>query len=64
MLVSPVKVSSSRHEDGDCSGGACVGVAAGPHDHRLAPDQDAAELCDRGGAAVRLPLHLQGDPVL
>ena len=64
MQVSPVQVSSSRHEDGDCSGGACVVIAAGPHDHRHAPDQDAAELRDRGGAAVRLPLHLQGDPVL
>ena len=64
MLVSTVQVSSSQHEDGDCSDGASVGVAAGPHDHRLAPDQDAAELRDGGGAAVRLPLHLQGDPVL
>ena len=64
MQVSPVKVSSSRHEDGDSSDGASVVIAAGPHDHRLAPDQDAAELRDRGGGAVRLPLHLQGDPVL
>ena len=64
MLVSPVQVSSSQHEDGYSSDGASAGIAAGPHDHRLAPDQDAAELRDGGGAAVRLPLHLQGDPVL